>query len=157
MPPFSSLLKAPARSIARAAAVLLVLGLAACDGLGPVGPEDRPIGAVGGGADTGDNVNDALVGNWRRTFFFVDEFGFSHAIETTWQFAGDGTAVRTIVTSNLTLQISDVTVTVARWRIQGGSIVLEFQSPDTGQVILDFVIVGDELTLAGEIYSRVGG
>lgn len=156
MPPFSSLLNWPARWMKRAAAALLVLGLAACDGLGPVGPEDRLIGA-GGGADTGDNVNDALVGNWRRTFFFVDDFGFSHAVETTWQFAGDGTAVRTIITTNITLQVSDVTVTVARWRIQSGSLVLEFQSPDSGQVILEFVIVGDELTLAGEIYSRVGG
>lgn len=157
MRPLSSLLSTPARSSGRVAAVLLVIALAACDGLGPVGPEDRLVGAVGGGADTGDNVNDALIGNWRRTFVFVDEFGFAHAIETTWQFAGDGTAVRTIVTSNLTLQVSDVIVTVARWRVQGGSIVLEFQSPDTGQVILDFVIVGNELTLAGEIYSRVGG
>ena len=157
MSPFSSLLKAPARSLTRAAAALLVLGFAACDGLGPVGPERRQIGTVGSGADTGGNANTALVGSWRRTFFFVDEFGFSHAIETTWQFAGDGTAVRTTITTNLTLQVSDVTVTIARWRIQGGSIVLEFTSPDSGQVILDFVIVGDELTLAGEIYSRVGG
>ena len=143
--------------MARAATVLLTLALVACDGLGPVGPRDRLIGAGGSSTETGGAIDDALVGNWRRTFLFVDEFGFSHSIETTWQFAGDGTAVRTVVTTNLTLQVSDVTVTVARWRIEGTSIVLDFQSPDTGQVILDFVIVGNQLTLAGEVYTRVGG
>jgi hypothetical protein len=134
-------------------AAALVLSLAACEADGPVRPiQGTPAGIDGTGSTT---VNAALIGTWQRTLVFVDEFGFSIAIETTWRFLEDGTFVRTITTSNLTLGLSDVIVTTGRWTIDGSSLVVQFDPPDSGEVIFEFFIVGNELTLAGEIYFRV--
>jgi len=135
-------------------AALLALGLASCDGLGPVGPEQNQFATVGGTTTSAD-PNVALVGTWRRTVIFVDEFGDSRSIETTWQFAGDGSAARTIVTTNLTLQTSEVVVTRARWRIQESSIVLEFTDPLSAPILVDFLILDDELILGGELFTRI--
>ncbi|HSA57380.1 MAG TPA: hypothetical protein VLE53_16840 [Gemmatimonadaceae bacterium] len=157
MSPLSAVLSLavlPFRRVAAACAALLALGLASCDGLGPVGPEPNQLAAVGG-TDTSADPNVALVGTWHRTVLFVDEFGNSRAIETTWRFAGDGSAVRTIVTTNLTLQTSEVEVVQARWRIQEGAIVLEFTDPLSAPIFVDFVIIGDELILGGELFTRI--
>lgn len=135
-------------------AAVLVLGVSACDADGPVRPPQGQLAGIGGTG--GSNLNQALVGSWERVFLFVDEFGFAHAVETTWQFRDDGIAVRTIVTRNITLGLADVAITTGQWTIDGTDLVLEFDPPNSGQVILAFTIVDDELTLAGEVYTRVG-
>lgn len=133
---------------------LLVAALAACEASGPFRPVDRGTADVDGGADP---VSSELVGTWVHRFVFLDEFGFVHSTETTWEFDAAGTAVRTIVTTNQTLGISDVTITTARWRVENTSLIIEFLSPDTGEITLDFVFSDGNLILAGQTFTRVSG
>jgi hypothetical protein len=154
MPPVLKPSSRPARRLLRpVVAAAFVLGLSACEADAPVRPlQGTPAGINGTGSTT---INAALIGTWQRTVVFVDEFGFSIAIETTWQFRADGTFTRTIVTSNITLGLSEAVVTTGRWRIEGTTLVVEFDPPDSGDLIFEFVLVGDELTLGGELFFRV--
>jgi hypothetical protein len=131
--------------------VVLACTLAACDGPGVVDPRHPVIAGVG----TGGSVSASVTGAWRRTLFFVDEFGFAHSSETTWEFRQEGTAVRTVVARNHTLGIADVIVTVARWRTEGTQLRIEFVSPQPGQITLEFRLVGTQLFLAGETFDRL--
>jgi hypothetical protein len=129
-----------------------VLAATACDS-GPVEPVGRRSGGVlqGGGGSTTTTIE----GTWRRTLVFFDDFGFLHSSETTWTFAIGGLAQRTIVTTNVTLGASDTTVTQARWRIDGATVVIEFTAPSPGTITLDVRIQGTTLFLAGQEYQRI--
>ncbi|HEX7121740.1 MAG TPA: hypothetical protein VF178_05155 [Gemmatimonadaceae bacterium] len=133
---------------------LLLAALAACEASGPFVPIDRGVAGTNGGADP---ISSELVGRWVHTLVFLDEFGFLHSTETTWEFDAAGTAVRTIVTTNQTLGISDVTVTTARWRVENARLVIEFLSPDSGEITLDFFFSDGKLILAGQTFNRVSG
>lgn len=134
--------------------VLVVAIIAACD-TGPVHPVgfreiDRPIGGTGG-----PPTNSSIAGTWQRTIVFFDDFGFLHSSETTWTFAAAGTAERMLVTTNVTLGVSDTTFTEARWRIEGAQIIIDFTAPTPGTIALDFFIQDGTLFLAGQEYERV--
>lgn len=136
--------------------MLLVLAAAtlawtACDS-GPVEPVGRrPTGILQGGGANAITIE----GTWRRTLVFFDDFGFLHSSETTWTFAAGGSAERTIVTTNITLEESDTTVTTGRWRLDGSNVVIEFEPPGTGTITLEVRVQGTSLFLAGQEYLRV--
>lgn len=123
----------------------------ACDDSGVVSP-DHPTVGFGGNSTT---ISQSLVGTWRHTFEFVDDFGFANATETTWTFAADGTAGRTLVTRNLTVGSADTLLTTARWSASGDSLTIEFTSPSPGTFEFTVRVQGNQLTLAGEAYTRV--
>ena len=135
--------------------IALIVGFAglagACDGSGVVSP-DRPSVGFGGSSTT---ISQTLVGTWQHTFEFVDDFGFGNATVTTWTFAADGTAGRTIVTRNLTVATSDTLLTTARWSASGDNLTIEFTSPSPGTFAFSVSVQGNQLTLAGEAYTRV--
>lgn len=135
--------------------LLMATALTACDSPGmPL--RSRQVASIGGTA--GQNALAArLVGTWRRTLFFFDEFGFAHSSETTWQFQADGSALRVQVTRNLSLFLSDASVTVARWRVEGTSLHITFVSPQPGEATFALRIEGRQLFLNGEQYERVDG
>jgi hypothetical protein len=125
----------------------------ACD-VGPVEPVGRrPIGIVAGGG--GPLITTTIEGTWSRELVFFDEFGFMHSSETTWTFEPGGTAERSVVTTNVTLGASDTTFTLARWRIDGTNVVIEFTAPSPGTITLAFRLQGTTLFLAGQEYERV--
>ena len=133
---------------------LLAATITACD-TGPVHPVgfreiDRRVGGTGG--PTSDI---SITGTWQRTLVFFDEFGFLHSSETTWTFAADGTAERTVVTTNVTLGASDTTFTQARWRVEGTQVIIDFTAPTPGTITLEFFLQGTMLFLAGQEYERV--
>lgn len=134
-------------------AVLVALAgvVAACDASGVVNP-DHPSVGFGGNTTT---ISQSLVGSWRHTFEFVDDFGFANATETTWTFAADGSARRSIVTRNLTVGSADTLLTTARWSASGDSLTIEFTSPSPGTFQFSVSVQGNQLTLAGEAYARV--
>jgi hypothetical protein len=145
-------LKSPPRRRGLAPAVLLATLLAAgCDGPGVVSPRNRVPATIGGDA----TVTPSLVGPWRRSLSFTDEFGFAHSVETTWEFLGDGSARRTVISSNLTLGVADSVVTTARWRVNGTLLEIDFVSPSPGRIVIAFRVQGDQLFLAEEAYGRV--
>jgi hypothetical protein len=125
--------------------------LSACDGPGIVGPRTVRLARSGDAAST----TLAVVGNWRRAVFFLDDFNFSNSSETTFQFSGDGSVVRTQVTRNLTLGLADSVVSTGRWTITGTQLVIDFVTPSSFQLVLQAGVVGDELTLSGETFLRV--
>lgn len=136
--------------LASAAAALTAT---ACD-VGPVEPVGRrPIGLVTGGG--GPITTTTIDGTWRRTLVFFDDFGFMHSSETTWTFETDGTAERSVVTTNVTLGASDTTFTQAGWRIDGTNVVIEFIAPSPGSITLAFRVQGTTLFLAGQEYQRI--
>jgi hypothetical protein len=128
---------------------------AGCDVQGLIGPRGNQMASFGGSPTS--TTTASLAGTWRHALFFVDDFGFTNSTETTWQFSGDGTALRTIVTRNITLGTSDATITVARWRVSGTRVIIDFVSPTTGTIELAFSVQGNQLILAGQTFTRVGG
>jgi hypothetical protein len=134
-----------------AAAAALLFG-AACGGeylAGPGGARIARSGAIGS--------IEPLVGTWRRAVFFVDDFGISRATETTWRFAADGSASRTLVTRNLTLGVADVYLAAGRWRTAGNQLVIDLDTPSPAQLQFTTRVVGDQLELSGELYLRATG
>jgi hypothetical protein len=124
----------------------------ACD-VGPVEPVGRrSTGVLQGG---GPSASTTIEGTWRRTLVFFDDFGFLHSSETTWTFEPGGAAQRTIVTTNVTLGAADTSLTLARWRIDGSNVVIEFTAPSPGTITLDVRVQNTTLFLAGQEYQRV--
>lgn len=111
------------------------------------------IGPGRSGNGTG-NTSLALVGRWERFVLFTDAGGAVHASETLWDFRTDGTALRTVVTRNLTDGFADAITTIANWRVQGSTLVLEFVSPASGTAQFFFHINRDVLTLDGRDFVR---
>lgn len=126
--------------------------IAACEA-GPVQPVGRRTGGLleGGGAP----VTSSLQGTWQRTLVFFDDFGFMHSSETTWSFDAGGAATRTIVTTNHTLGAADTSLTIARWRLDGSSVVIDFTAPSPGTITLEVRLQGATLFLAGQEYERI--
>lgn len=130
----------------------VTLGATACD-VGPVEPVGRrPIGTLQGG---GPSTNLGIEGTWQRTLVFFDEFGFMHSSETTWTFEPGGLAVRSIVTTNVTLGASDTSLTQALWRVEGTNLIIDFSGPTSGTITLDVRVQGSTLLLAGQEYQRI--
>ncbi|HSJ65642.1 MAG TPA: hypothetical protein VK922_17250 [Gemmatimonadaceae bacterium] len=96
-----------------------------------------------------------LVGSWWRILLFTDDDGTTHASETTWRFDSDGSATRTVVASNLTYGFFDTVVAGARWRTEGGTVVITYVSPDTGTVRFAYRVRGDTLRLDTREFLRV--
>ncbi len=111
---------------------------------------------TGPGRSGGGTVNSsfALLGRWERVVFFTDAGGTVHASETLWDFRSDGTALRTVVTRNLTDGFADAITTIANWRVQGSTLVLDFVSPASGTSRFFFHISRDILTLDGRDFVR---
>ncbi|HEY5544889.1 MAG TPA: hypothetical protein VIK50_02445 [Gemmatimonadaceae bacterium] len=127
------------------------LALTACD----VGPYE-PVGKRTTGIVQGGGTNTTTIeGTWRRTLVFFDDFGYLHSSETTWTFETGGAAQRTIVTTNVTLGAADSTLTLARWRLDGSNVVIEFTAPSPGTITLEVRVQGTTLFLAGQEYQRV--
>lgn len=131
----------------------IAVTVVSCD-VGPVEPVGRRTSRVlqgGGGAP----ITTTIEGTWRRTLVFFDDFGFMHSSETTWTFEPGGTAARTIVATNITLGASDTILTTARWRVDGGNVVIDFIAPSPGTITLTVFVQGTSLFLAGQEYLRV--
>ena len=135
------------RSAVAAVACLLV----ACDG--GVGVVSVRTGRLARSGVT--SPSQALVGSWRRTFFFLDDFNFASASETTFQFDASGTVVRVLVVRNFTLGLADVAVATGRWRLEGTQVVMDFATPSPFQLRLEARVSGDQLELGGQTYLRV--
>ena len=137
--------------------VLLAVALG-CSG-DTVGLSVGPTGVSGGTGGTSSAGDLALLGSWRRTLVFSDAFGITRTSETTWTFASQGTAARIVVATNLVDGASDALVTLAHWRTQGRSVVIDFLAPDTGQATFEWRIerdvLGDILFLDATAFRRV--
>jgi hypothetical protein len=100
-----------------------------------------------------------LVGTWRRLALFTDASGATHSQESTWSFASDGGAALTVVARNLSAGLSETTVRRARWRTEGGEVVIDYADPDDGTVrltwSLDRSAGGTRLFLDTLAYDRV--
>lgn len=131
------------------AALLLAVG---CDGPGVVSPGRVRIATTGG-----VSASQAIVGTWRRTVYFVDDFGFSRSTETSWQFGADGTAARAQIARNYTVGLVDVLVSAGRYRVEGTRVVIDLVSPTPTQLAYEVRRTGNELELAGQVYVLVGG
>lgn len=143
------------RRIAAFASATAMLAVAACD-TGPFEPAGkRPTGTVQGGGGGGSGANVTIEGTWQRTLVFFDDFGYLHSSETTWRFSAGGQAERTIVTTNVTLGAADTSLTVARWRLDGTNLIIDFTAPTPGTITLEARIQGTTLFLAGQEYLRV--
>jgi hypothetical protein len=134
---------------------LLVTAVAAgCDG--DVRLSTGVISVDGSAASTRAS---ALVGTWRRLELVTDAWGVTHASESSWSFANDGSAALTVVARNLNAGWSDVTVRRAHWRTEGGVVVIEYLAPDAGALRLAWHVErgagGETLFLGPLSYARV--
>lgn len=135
-----------------AAFSVLCLGTAACVGgersnLGITAPPGSPSGPIERDA--------ALVGSWWRILVFTDEDGTVHSSETTWRFDATGNATRTVVATNLTHGFFDTVVAGARWRTEGGDVVITFVPPNSGTVRFAYRVTADTLLLDTRAFLRL--
>lgn len=114
--------------------------------MGVTGPPGPPSGPVERDA--------VLVGSWWRILLFTDDDGTAHASETTWRFESDGDAMRTVVASNLTYGFFDTVIAGARWRTEGGDVVITFVAPDSGTVRFAYRVSADTLVLDTRAFLR---
>lgn len=126
------------------------LALWACDGPGVASPGRVRVGQVGG-----SDLSLAIVGTWRRTLYFLDDFGIARASETSWQFAGDGTFVRVLASRNITDGLADAQVSTGRYRIENARLLVEFVTPTASQLSFDVQRSGNQLKIAGQDYLLV--
>lgn len=140
------------------AGIALVAGLWACDGervaiTGTIGAPRPGSGGTAGGGGTA-TLDSRLVGQWSRTVLFQDNIGAVHASRTTWRFASGGTATRAVVASNLTFGMVDSVVTGARWRTEGGAVVLTYLPEGSGSATFAYFFQGSTLILGGAAFER---
>lgn len=130
-------------------AALAIVTAAGCDGPGVVGLSRRiaRVGAEDPGAQ--------LVGTWRRTVFFTDDFGISHSNETTFRFDEGGAVTRVQIDRNLIEGFASTLTSVGTWSLEGSNVVIDFVTPSSFRLQLSWRIVGDTLELAGQSYLRV--
>ena len=128
----------------------LCAALVGCDGTGIVGAANGRIGLAGGLSQT-----QAVVGVWRRSVFFLDDFGYSRLSETTFRLDSDGAATRVQVARNYTLGLADVLVATGRWQLNGQTLHFDFFTPSPFQLDLTARVTGDALDLAGQLFLRV--
>lgn len=137
------------RRFVSCAAVLAWTALSACGdtGVGPGAPlvfqTPSPVASTA-----------SVVGTWTRSVSVVDEFGATKTTATTWVFSGDGTATRTIIVRSSAAGTPDRTDFSARWQVQGDQVAIDFVTPITGRITLQFSRVGESLILGGETFLR---
>ena len=128
-----------------------------CVAVWACGGERSRIGITGPpGSSSGQVERDAaLLGSWWRILLFTDDDGTAHASETTWRFEADGDATRTVVATNLTYGFFDTVVAGARWRTEGGAVVITFVAPDSGTVRFAYRVRADTLVLDTRAFVRL--
>jgi hypothetical protein len=131
-------------------ALLAVAGGTACTNDGFLFGNDGDVARTGT-----PGVNTAIVGSWRRTVVFTDDFGLVQSSETTWLFDASGTATRTVVARNLSTGAGDTIISRGKWVVDGSTLVITFTSPDPGETRLSFTLQGDTLFLATFPFTRV--
>ncbi|MFL5581419.1 MAG: hypothetical protein ACJ8AO_13700 [Gemmatimonadaceae bacterium] len=116
-------------------ALLSLPALAGCDGelveatAGPGGVHGEVATGTGGGGQTSSQV----VGAWWRLVSF-ESGGAARTSETYWDFFADGTAKRTLVTTNLTDGVAEALVWSGRWRTIADEIEITYTAPVQGTV-----------------------
>lgn len=96
----------------------------------------------------------ALVGQWRRTVVFADDFGGTNVIASLWNFRADGTFLQSTIVTNVNSGITDAHSAAGRWETDGNVVVLTFDGSTTPQRIT-FFFSGADLILGGTQYLRV--
>ena len=137
------------------AAAWLALGCERVDFSASLGP--RGIRADG---LTGQTAR-ALVGRWFSTASAPSGAGADYTVETTWEFASDGTATRTVSVRTPVGQLIETGRTRAEWRAGAGALTLIFGPPSPLQILtvpyaIDYTIEGTILYLDGVAFLRVG-
>jgi hypothetical protein len=152
-----------ARRIARRAAVLAAAAtLGACSGelTGIAGSTTTALTAGGSTSRAGVRLDPALIGRWHRAVVFASYDGSTNSSETTWSFAGDGSALRTVISRNLTFGLADAVSDPALWRVEGGTVVIDFgplgSAPARFAYYVERRAGGELLSLGGQRYTRVG-
>ena len=135
-----------------AAIALAMLSLGACNDV-----EMRIGPGIHIGTNTGSGAHqNAIVGLWTRVVVITDNGGNAHSARTTWEFRSDGSAMRTLVTQNLSAGISDVISANAIWHTEGSTLVITFRPPDTGTSRFGFSVFSNVLSLDGRDFVRIG-
>ena len=117
-------------------------------------------GAVRNGTGTATSgtssagLDPRLVGHWSRTVLLQDNTGAVHASRTSWRFGSDALATRAVVASNLTFGFVDSLVTRARWRVDGGQVVISYLPAGSGDARFDYRFQGATLILGGIPFDR---
>jgi Lipocalin-like domain len=139
-----------------ALSVVLLSGSLACiDFTRGVQPQsiDR-IGTGGGGGNS--SLGTAVVGQWSATTVSVTPAGEQVSEQTIWDFRPDGTATRTVITTNLSQNTSFVTAESGQWQITGSALVVTLVLPSGGTESFAFQLTGSTLSLDGTTFVRIG-
>jgi hypothetical protein len=145
-----------ARATALAAALLALgacggdAGLAGSVGVGGPGPDDGEV--------TPPGTTPLVGGRWWRLETFVSG-GDARTTETIWEFFSDGSARRTLISTNVDDGIAEALVFQARWRVEGREVVITYLPPSGGTVRFEWLVErfidGEVLYLDRVAFTRV--
>jgi hypothetical protein len=125
------------------------VGLVACGGYGTE-PYPRQTASIGGG----DSASVAIVGTWKHTVVFIDEYGMANDFSTIWTFDAGGEAIRNDITANVTQGVADTVITTGLWRVDSSLVVITFLQPSAGQLQMAVLVQGDVMFLGGQEFIR---
>jgi len=133
----------------RAMSILFCIGAVGCGG-GTITDAGHVIGIV----TTGPVGAVGFIGTWRR----VDQQivnGVPTPVQTTWTFAGDGTATRTVIFVGSSSS-ADTLITTGTWTVSGSTLAVSLLPPNSGALTFIWMVNGDTLTLDNLDYTRIG-
>lgn len=142
------------RAVARVAAACMLAVLASCDGA-QVLTGTEAGGGIHIGIGQGSSLRTAVIGSWIHAVTIADDNGVVHRSETIWHFAGDSTATRTTITTNLTYGLQDVIVIDARWRLVGGELEITYLAPRVRTVRYPIRADRDTLRIGVTLFRRL--
>ena len=112
------------------------------------------LGASGGGGSSA--LGASVVGQWSSTVLSLTPAGEQIAEQTIWDFRPDGTATRTVITTNLSQNTSFATAEGGVWQIVGSTLVATLQLSTGGTASFAFQVTGSTLALDGTTFVRIG-
>ena len=115
-------------------------------------------GSLGTGRVTAGQGTGSLIGRWFRV---EGATGFGGTVtQTTWEFASDGTALRTITVRTAQGQVIETTQSRLGWRAGRGLLTLDFGPPTRRTLQVPYSIAygveGTVLYIQGVPYLRTG-
>lgn len=142
------------RALTGATALAAAMVLGGCWGGGGASTLTGVSGGSGGGG-LGGGAAQTLVGTWQRTVQVTAGADIQSA-QTTWQFRSDGFAFHDVVVTDFTTGTTQSASTAATWSVNGSTVTLVYQLPDSGVQSFSFQVNGDTMVMDGLLYLRTG-
>lgn len=114
------------------------------------------IGGGSGGSGSSGPLDSALVGTWIGPTMVDTVNGQPQAVDTSFTFNGDGSAIVQVSTVNMVTNVTVPTISTGTWVGSGSSLTVYLASPAKVNLSYGYTVTGNLLTLNQVQYVRTG-